>query len=551
MERLIPLEHADDPEVAGDKAAGLARARSAGLPVLPGWVIPTGEAENARLVGIEALERSGPPAACLAVVDAELAPAVRRDLSEVGDALGGPAVVRSSTNRDADPRWSGAFATYHDVGYPDLASAVRGCWASAFTRDVTARRELLGVLPGDVRVAVLLQPWVSFDAGGTAALNRGGGSVVTVAAGGPTALVGGRHRGVVVEVSPTGEALSGDAPGVLPSVLGLLREVSRLTGDAGIEWGSVGTDVFLLQAGGQGLPAASVAAAPLRPGPPPSVLEERLARLANRYPAPLGEAFVLSWAAGIGRVPDALPIRVADPSAALAELAGITGRLMGEAWGRPTPAVIGEASAAFRDVLGSERDRGLERLAGLRPVDPAATARALALAAGLGDELVSSGRLPHRDHIWRVSREELEAAFGSGRQPPVRLGPDRWEPFVYEVVAAAGRNQTGTAAAPGSGAGRLLVVAGPADLGHAPPRQVLALADPVPQAAPMLWGCAGVVTAGGSPAAHLFEVARSLGVPAVAGVDLTGARPRALVSVDGNAGRVSVLPAADRPEAIA
>ena len=43
---------------------------------------------------------------------------------------------------------------------------------------------------------------------------------------------------------------------------------------------------------------------------------------------------------------------------------------------------------------------------------------------------------------------------------------------------------------------------------------------PVPNLAPLLWDAAGVVTVAGSPAAHLFESARSLNVPAVCSVDL-------------------------------
>jgi phosphoenolpyruvate-protein kinase (PTS system EI component) len=56
----------------------------------------------------------------------------------------------------------------------------------------------------------------------------------------------------------------------------------------------------------------------------------------------------------------------------------------------------------------------------------------------------------------------------------------------------------------------------------------------------MLWDAAALVVARGGPAAHVFEVARSLGVPAVMGIDLSAQGP-ALVTVDGSSGVVSVL----------
>jgi phosphoenolpyruvate-protein kinase (PTS system EI component) len=75
---------------------------------------------------------------------------------------------------------------------------------------------------------------------------------------------------------------------------------------------------------------------------------------------------------------------------------------------------------------------------------------------------------------------------------------------------------------------------------------VIAARHPTPDLAPLLWDAAAVVTTGGNPGAHLFESARSLGLPAVCGAnlvetigsetDLTGKA----VAVDGTTGAVSI-----------
>jgi pyruvate,water dikinase len=66
-----------------------------------------------------------------------------------------------------------------------------------------------------------------------------------------------------------------------------------------------------------------------------------------------------------------------------------------------------------------------------------------------------------------------------------------------------------------------------------------------PQAQPhlsqLIWEAAGLVTDLGSPMAHVFETARSLGVPAVCGVDL-GPEAGEIVAVDGYSGVVAVVP---------
>jgi phosphoenolpyruvate-protein kinase (PTS system EI component) len=91
------------------------------------------------------------------------------------------------------------------------------------------------------------------------------------------------------------------------------------------------------------------------------------------------------------------------------------------------------------------------------------------------------------------------------------------------------------------------MVKGLLDIGRPGPRVVLAAQAPLPQLAPLLWHSAAFVSSGGNEGAHLFEVARSLGVPAVIGVDFESLGPAgSLVVVDGATGSVTSLGAADR-----
>jgi phosphohistidine swiveling domain-containing protein len=104
----------------------------------------------------------------------------------------------------------------------------------------------------------------------------------------------------------------------------------------------------------------------------------------------------------------------------------------------------------------------------------------------------------------------------------------------------------------GIGAGPAHVLDGPAAATLPAPRSVVVARRPWPQLAPLLWQSAGLVTRGGTAGAHLFEVARSLGVPTVTGVDLGRLGPGSLLAVDGSEGVVSVLPGpAIAPEPLA
>ena len=120
----------------------------------------------------------------------------------------------------------------------------------------------------------------------------------------------------------------------------------------------------------------------------------------------------------------------------------------------------------------------------------------------------------------------------------MRHGVGRWEPFVASVVLGNGTRHQGVPASGGIGAG---VIARPGSgPGPVPARRVLAAGQPVPNLAPLLWDAAGLVTGTGSPAAHLFESARALHVPAVCGVTIPPGDW--IVAVDGQDGVVATLP---------
>jgi phosphohistidine swiveling domain-containing protein len=546
VDRLLALddERAGDPRVTGAKAAALALARRAGLPVLPGWVVPVPAGAAAWRASTRVLVRSGAPAARLATADRRLGAALEREVEVVARLAGEAAIVRSSTVQEADPRWAGAFATYHEVVGADLPTAIRGCWASALSRDVLARCDAMGIDPGEIRMAVLIQPWIAFDGGGTAVVAKDGSVRVTAVTGPPSALVGGRAGGVFAAVG-VDEDVAGDrdlgglGTAVLLGAAELARATLRTTGNGVIEWGAARGDVVLLQARPSPVPASPGAAPSFPPRRSLPLVAERIARLATRYPSPLGDRLVIPWALSLAEIPRLPAAEVADPVEALRLADALACELTGRAWGLPAEAAPAAAAEVMRSILGPDPEPGFARVAELRPVDPAAAARVVALVEGIGDALVARGVLDRRELVWRLSRDEVAGA-ALGRRPPVRLGAGRWEPFVLGVVSGNGRDAAGVPAAPGAGAGRLRRLTGAPSGWRIAPREVLAIAEPVPQVAALLWNAAGVVTSGGSVGAHLFEVARSLGVPAVVGADLA-ADDGCLAAVDGDAGVVWVL----------
>ena len=152
----------------GAKAARLSAAARAGLPVLPGWVVPCAEARPALRAAAAAVRRGDPAAARRAALTCPLDAFLESELAEAVAGLGGRVIVRSSSPLESDPRWSGAFSSIAEVGVRDAATAVRSCWASAFAADPLARLRACGLSPEAIELGVVIQPELGPDAGGTA-----------------------------------------------------------------------------------------------------------------------------------------------------------------------------------------------------------------------------------------------------------------------------------------------------------------------------------------------------------------------------------------------
>ncbi|MBO0877412.1 MAG: hypothetical protein J2P19_28875 [Pseudonocardia sp.] len=239
MSDLISLDdpRASDPDVAGGKAARLARARTAGLPVLPGYVVPVTAAEEPMRVGRTALATAGVARRAVAAsgrthIDATL----RAPLRDAVARLGGRVIVRSSSPLESDPGWAGAFSTLTEIGTNDASIAVASCWASAFAPDALDRLERCGLSLEALTLGVLLQPELRPVSGGTARVVDGEVRISGVH-GHPGPLLAGWVDGVAAEQLGTS---------TLAGVAELARAVHATLGDDLIEWAS-DPEIHLLQ----------------------------------------------------------------------------------------------------------------------------------------------------------------------------------------------------------------------------------------------------------------------------------------------------------------
>jgi pyruvate,water dikinase len=126
--------------------------------------------------------------------------------------------------------------------------------------------------------------------------------------------------------------------------------------------------------------------------------------------------------------------------------------------------------------------------------------------------------------------------------------PDHWTETLFGVVAAAGTLHRGQPASGGRATGQAVFVASPAQADMVRVRDILVLDRPRSSFAPLLWSVAAVVSRDGDAAAHLFEVARSLRVPAIAGAPIASVGPSDAIAVDGTAGLAWTWALGDRGE---
>ena len=181
----------DDVAVAGGKGAGLGELVRAGLPVPHGFVLNTSAYElyvrDNGLTGRLLAEAAVPPSATTqdyeeasgrirglftggnmpAVIAAEL----RDAYHQLGSGAGGEAAVAVRSSATAEDLASASFAgqqdTYLNVrGAEALTEAVISCWASLWTARAMLYRAREGILPADVRLAVVVQEMVDADAAG-------------------------------------------------------------------------------------------------------------------------------------------------------------------------------------------------------------------------------------------------------------------------------------------------------------------------------------------------------------------------------------------------
>lgn len=525
--------------------------------MLPGLVVPVSASADALRRASADAGSLGRHGAQLQVMEASLPQLAT--LPDAAAELGDRLVVRSSSPLEGSSMWTGAFTSFLDVAPDAVLTAVRGVWASTFGRDAVERGEHIGVAPAEHGMAALVQRQLEPEFGGTADVADDGSVVVVAVRGSPARLLSGWDPGVHARCdadgAATGAATELLGADVLERVADLARRVRESCRDNLVEWACTGGRVTLLQST---TTRDEVAAGTSARQQPPRALPDNAAAIAHavtRYAGGAGETLVLPWLVA-GTTPDDRIPRCensgedvsAHPLEAWQEARRRSDRLISSVWCGADEAT---RRAGLTGLLTDDIEQTLDALAALPAADRRTASRLGVLLDRVADHLVHSGALDSADEMWSLTPEEIESVLRRTPSAPVtavrhrRRAALRWEAFCYTTVMSCGSRVTGEAASAGVGAGPVVHVREGAPTAPFPPRAVLVAPRPLPHLAPLLWEASALVTFGGSQAAHLAEVARSLNVPAVVGcaaaeraLDTAGARP--LAAVDGSEGVVAI-----------
>ncbi|MDQ3915306.1 MAG: PEP-utilizing enzyme [Actinomycetota bacterium] len=339
-----------DPEVAGAKAANLARAKQGGFTVLDGFVVTV---EGTRVFSTQRARQVG----------RDLEKLLKKRWAALSHEGTRPLVVRSSSSAEDghDSAMAGMFTSVLDVStWADFRTAMQTVVESARIIDLVDETETLSPM------AVLVQPQLDPEWGGVLfgidpVTGRTDHLVVAAVPGRPDSLVGGTvaghryvltHRARVVERS---EPSRGLPPAALRRLTKLSERAAEHFGGAqDVEWALRADELIVLQA----RPVTAVAdprtatGPVLGPGP-----------VAETFPKPLATLEIDLWVE---------PLRVA-----VAEVLLLTGAASRHALAKsPVVTTVGGRVAADLRLLGAfpNRKTFFER------IDPRPPARRLAAA---------------------------------------------------------------------------------------------------------------------------------------------------------------------------
>lgn len=512
----------DDPEalevaVSGAKAAGLARARAAGFPVLDGFVIPPACSEAALARAVDVLDSRGTGGSRMVIIGYELPDSLVQQIEQFAATLQPPLIVRSSSVLEGGGEWSGAFTSVPEIQRGEIGTATKSVWATTFAIEVLERFEAADIDPGTVPMGVLVQPEVQPHYGGAAIVDATGAVTVNAVKGSPRDLMAGWVPGFravfeegVLRGQETVELMGEDN---VMAIAELAVRVQATLGHNLIEWAIVDDAPILLQV--QDSTVHEVEEAMVVPAALAHPFALEFVQLAHRYPGVLCEELVLGWRSAV-RV-DLEPLEytaTGDREATLREAREIAAALTARAWGEPEDLALAHAALVLRRMRTDRPNESIDALQELHPVDDHLAARLL----GMVEYLVATDTAPGR------------------------RGIGRWEPVLAGALALQGEMHEGEPSVGGIGAGRMVWLDSSKQTGHVRPRDIVVTQYPLQNFSPLLWDAAGIVTVGGAPTAHLFEVARSLTVPAVINcpiAHIVKAGPR-LGMLDGDAGRVAL-----------